>query len=176
MNKKIATIVPRNKTQLQQSIYNQIPLSRKMGVKVLHVSARTGVQFKLPLKPNRNHKNTAFGGTLIAAQAIACWAWMMELLKQHNIIAEVVLQRQESEFVKPVAGDFTVQTLVPSKNEVALFLRTIKRHKKARLAVKAFAQYRGAKACLYIGHYVAILGDQKKPANKTKLANTRRKP
>ena len=128
-----------------------------MGIKVVQCSVTKGVTFRLPLKPNRNHKNTAFGGTLIAAQALASWAWMMCLLEENNLHAEVVVQRQMSEFLSPVTKDFLVETRVPSAAQIKKFLNTLKKKGKARLLIQAEALNHKKSACLYAGEYVAIL-------------------
>jgi len=128
-----------------------------MGIRVRQCSVKKGVEFFLPLKPNRNHKNTAFGGTLVAAQALASWAWLMALLAEHRVQAEVVLQRQMGEFLRPVSQDFRVYTRVPAHGDIEKFLKTLKKHKKARLVIEAWVECQKEKrACLYVGEYVAL--------------------
>jgi thioesterase domain-containing protein len=145
-----------NKMKLQKILKSQIPLSSAMGIKVVQCSAAKGVVFRLPLRPNRNHKNTAFGGTLIAAQALASWAWLMCLLAKNNSDAQVVVQRQMSEFLAPVTDDFWVQTRVPSKAQIKKFIVTLKKKGKARLLIQAEAKNHKKPACIYAGEYVAI--------------------
>jgi thioesterase domain-containing protein len=143
--------------ELQRILKKQIPLSQAMGIRVLSCSAKSGVSFQLPLKPNRNHKSTAFGGTLVAAQALACWSWMMAFLAENKINAEVVLQRQQAEFLKPVHFDFKVKTAPVLKAEQKKFVKTITRHAKARLTVRAEVIIQGRLAGTYSGEYVAII-------------------
>ena len=141
---------------LSQILKSKIPLSKAMGIRVSGCSVLGGVKFHLPLKPNRNHKNTAFGGTLVAAQALASWAWMMELLDKYNISAEVVVQRQHSEFRLPVKKNFRVATQKVSDAEIKRFLRTLARRHRARLRVSARVLSGGRLAAEYTGEYVAL--------------------
>ncbi len=141
---------------LPQVLQNQIPLSKQMGIEVA-VSSAALVQFRLPLEPNRNHKMTAFGGTLIAAQALACWGLLMELLTAHHVDAEVVLQREHSEFFKPVAADFLVETRRLVESESERFFQMLQLHKKARIEVSAQVVCNGSVACEFNGQYVAIM-------------------
>ncbi len=141
---------------LSRVLRTQIPLSKQMGIRVVESSPKR-VKFSLPLKPNRNHKMTAFGGTLIAAQALASWALLMEVLFDRDIAAEVVLQREHSEFHIPVTSDFTVETRSLAADQRILFLRTLRQHKKARIEVSAQAKCNGLVACEFTGYYVAIL-------------------
>lgn len=149
-----------NSKSLTQILKKQIPLSQAMGIRVLGCSPRDGVKFSLPLGPNRNHKKTAFGGTLVAAQALASWAFLMAHLSEQEIEdVEVVLQRQESEFALPVSRDFVVETMPLSEKELNVFFKTLHRHGKARITVKArvLTSKRSNKiASTYQGEYVAL--------------------
>lgn len=129
--------------ELEKMIHKEIPLSKKMGLRVQKCSVLEGISFQLPLKPNKNHKNTAFGGTLVAAQALCCWAWLVLFLRKNNIDAEVVLHKQEAFFHKPVAGDFVVHTLAPNDLDKEHFFKTISSHNKARLTIYAEVIYEG---------------------------------
>ena len=141
---------------LQKILKTKVPLTKAMGVRVLSCSARGGVTFSLPLKPNRNHKNTAFGGTLVAGQALACWAWICEILEENQIDAEVVVQHQKADFILPVKRDFKVVAKPASAAEIKRFLQTLLRHEKARMQVTACVLLQGRIASQYIGEYVAI--------------------
>lgn len=137
-------------------LQTQIPLSKAMGVRVLRVSTAKGVKFKLPLKPNRNHKNTAFGGTLVAGQALAAWSWLMSLLESHDLHAEVVVQRLQSEFYRPVDQEFTIETEVVSPKDISQFIKTLRKKKRARIAISTFVLVRKKIVAKYSGEYVAI--------------------
>ena len=110
----------------------------------------------MPLPPNRNHKNTAFGGSLVAGQALACWAWLTMLLDEFGVPAEVVVQRQSSEFLRPVKSHFKVETTPVSEKNVARFLLTLSKKGKARLRLKAQVKAEKKICTRYEGDYVAI--------------------
>jgi thioesterase domain-containing protein len=144
------------RNSLAHIIKKQIPLTRAMGLKVIRCSVVNGVEFSLPLKPNRNHKNTAFGGTLVAGQALASWAWLMALLEEWGVEAEVVVQRQVGEFLKPIDHNFRVITNKVLVKDVNHFFKTLKRHGKARIVISARVLNKGELAATYRGEYVAI--------------------
>lgn len=141
---------------LEKLIHSQIPLSKKMGIRVERVSARAGVRFVLPLRPNKNHKNTAFGGTLVAAQALVSWAWLMTLLEEKKIQAEVVVQRQSSEFLHPVAQEFMAETVLVKPGDVRTFLSVLQRRGRARMTISAQIRVGQRILANYVGQYVAI--------------------
>ncbi len=150
-------VLSMNSKELTQILQHQIPLSKAMGIQVRRVSVRGGVHFFLPLAPNRNHKNTAFGGTLVAAQALAAWSWLMALLEYYQLNGEVVVQRLKSEFARPVDSDFRVATLPVSKTDVQKFIATLKKKRRARMAIRTQVRVGRKKAVEYCGEYVAML-------------------
>lgn len=141
---------------LTHILQTKIPLSKAMGVRVLRVSPSRGVKFKLPLKPNRNHKNTAFGGTLVAGQALAAWSWLMSLLESYDLHAEVVVQRLQGEFYRPVDREFIIETQVVSRKDILQFIKTLRRKKRARIAISTFVRLGKQVVAKYSGEYVAI--------------------
>jgi thioesterase domain-containing protein len=144
------------KTSLAKILKKQIPLSNAMGIHVVKCSRFEGVQLRLPLKPNRNHKNTAFGGTLVAAQALASWAAIMAILEDEGLMAEVVIQRQFSEFIRPVKNNFSVKTHKITSNDILRFCKILRRFGKARIEISACVMVGGKLAATFKGEYVAI--------------------
>jgi thioesterase domain-containing protein len=140
----------------QKFIHKNVPMTKAMGLHVSRCNERRGVRLSLPLRPNRNHLQTAFGGVLVSAQAVACWAWMWQTLRNHEIDAEVVLKCQNAAFTRPVDDGFFVVAKPPPAAAVKRFLETIRRHNKARLQVTACVLHRGRIASQYVGEYVAI--------------------
>ncbi len=161
VSKKLAVDERARVARLTRVLAEQIPLSKAMKIKVARCSESYGVEFQLPLRPNRNHKNTAFGGTLIAAQALACWAFICEVLDGANIHAEVVVQRQNGEFLLPVKNNFRVLTDSVSLPARERFLATLEKHSKARLQVTARVLVGDRVAGAYSGEYVAIKSREK---------------
>ena len=56
---------------LQSFIMESIPLANHMGLEVLNCS-KESVEVKANFYLNRNHKNTAFGGSVNAILTLAC--------------------------------------------------------------------------------------------------------
>ena len=93
---------------LEKMIHRKIPLTKRMGLRVKSSSVRK-VEFMLPLKPNVNHVGTAFGGTILACQAVSCWGWLLNFFEANGIEgAKVVLKSSTSAFKKPVESNFRV--------------------------------------------------------------------
>lgn len=141
--------------ELQNYIYDQIPLTRAMELKVTS-SGESGIQFRLPLRPNRNHQNTVFGGTLLSAQALIAWAWLTTRLEETGAGAVVVIRKSESRFLAPVDEDFDVTVQPPAPGVWDAFVKDVQSGVKAKIQMHCEVLCRGRKAVTFSGEYVAI--------------------
>jgi thioesterase domain-containing protein len=140
---------------LQDFLYEQIPLSRHLGVKIQHIDD-LGAKVWAPLEPNRNHMGTAFGGSLQAVLVLSAYAWLFALMESRGHICHVILQESTFEFLKPVEGDFVAECKAPAKKNVEKFLTGFKRKNKARILIRASVE----KSCLFSGKFVVQKSSQ----------------
>lgn len=129
-----------------------------MGIEVRRCDEHE-VRFFAPLNLNKNHKNTVFGGSLTANQALCCWAWIMNLLDEKNIGAHVVIQSNTNQFKRPVDKDFETSCESPSAEELDHFIKTLTAKGRARLKLVSEIKNKGELAVLFEGQYVAMLKD-----------------
>lgn len=145
-------------------IRKQIPLSKAMKVTV-RVCEEKRVEFLLPIEENSNHLNTAFGGSVLGAQALCCWSWIMNFLDINGLKATVVIEKNESQFKRPIRSDFKVSCDAPSPSRLRLFKKELESKKKARIKMEAIAEAVSANstkgvsvtATYFKGHYVVFL-------------------
>jgi thioesterase domain-containing protein len=113
------------------------------------------VVLEAPLRPNVNHVGTVFGGTQVALQAVACWAFLERLLSALDAGgAVVVIEKCEHEFLAPVKGTFQVVCQELSPAAVVRLRRALFRGGRAR--VKVTAQIRSKRSgplAAFKGHY-----------------------
>ena len=74
---------------LQRLLNTELPITRHLGLRVL-VADPGRVILNAPLAPNRNHKGTAFAGSLNALATLAGWSWLTTFLHHHRLAAQVV--------------------------------------------------------------------------------------
>lgn len=135
-------------------IHKKIPLTKGMGLRV-KASSTSKVEFSVPLKPNVNHVGTAFGGTILAAQAVCCWGWLLNFFEAHDIeSAKVVLKGSTNSFKLPVVKNFKVTCRGPSKAARTKVLRDLARNGRANLEISSEAANHAA---TFIGEYVIVL-------------------
>lgn len=115
-----------------QGIFEKIPITMAMGLKVLAVTCEKS-QIFCPLAPNINHQHTVFGGSLSSAHFLSCYVWLYSFLNQKKIEGHIVVKESRMEFLKPVDKDFIVTCMAPSQKEQDHFLSTLTRKAKAGL-------------------------------------------
>lgn len=136
---------------LQGLLDEEIPLTRAMGVEVLAYDG-TRLSLHAPLAPNLNHKHTAFGGSLYSLLVLAGWGLLALRLREETDGGHIVIQQGRIEYIRPVAEDFTARADLPEGFE--RFLRTYRRHGRARITIDAAVPGEDGPAAHFSGRYV----------------------
>lgn len=137
---------------LQRTLHDEIPLSLAMGIRVADYDG-TSLKLTAPLAPNINHKSTAFGGSLYSLAVLCGWGMVHLKLAEAALHKHIVIQDADIRYLLPVAQDIQAEC---SLNEITLneFLRTLKKHDRARLALDVFIKHQGQTAVEFSGRYV----------------------
>ncbi|OHX21682.1 YiiD C-terminal domain-containing protein [Chromobacterium sphagni] len=147
---------------LQDYLYQHIPLSRAMEVAVAAV-APNGVTLTAPLAPNINHRATVFGGSASALAILAAWSLLHTRLRAEGWTATLVIQRNSMEYQQAIAGAFSAHAVLADADGWERFIKTLSRRGKARIEVAAVLECDGAEAGRLCGEFVALAG-QRAPA------------
>lgn len=139
----------------EKFLHEKIPLSQAMGISLLHVSEGEA-QIHCPLKPNRNHKGTAFGGSISAAHLLACYAWLFYFLNSKKIEAHLVVKESQIQFLKPVTADFTVSCANPGLGLTESFLKVLDKKGRAKVTLNSKIEHQGLVQSTMIAEFVAV--------------------
>ncbi len=143
---------------LESYLEDAIPLVSAMGVSVRAADGDRGV-LAAPLAPNTNHQSTAFGGSVAGLATLACWGWLWTALRSHGIQGRLVVARSEIDYLRAVTTDFTSTCTAPDDAEATIFLRTLERRGRARIALAATVEDSGGVVCArFAGNFVAHRG------------------
>jgi thioesterase domain-containing protein len=120
----------------QQWIQRKIPALKNFDFSISELAAGQ-VSLKLPLEPHKNHKGTAFGGSLYNSAVIACYLLAhTELSARGESTDSFVIADGAMKYLKPVPTDFSVHS--SWKNEdIETVLSTLRSKKKAHWFLKA---------------------------------------
>lgn len=143
-----------NKHDLEQYLYEHIPLSFAMQVGVIEAEDE-GVILSAPLAPNINHTSTIFGGSASAVAILAAWSLVHVRLKSAGIACSIVIQRNSMEYEQPIYGSFTARSFITQLDSWQLFMRTLSRRGRARIAVSALLECEGRPMGRFQGDFVA---------------------
>jgi thioesterase domain-containing protein len=141
---------------LEKFLHEKIPLARAMGVRVAESGAR--LVLEAPLAANVNHLGTAFGGSLHALPALACYAALWTLLREAGVDGHVVVKRSSAVYRQPVKGTLRAVCVRPPPGIVVEFIADLHRYKKARMKLEAVVEGANGKPAVdFHGSFVAVV-------------------
>ena len=145
--------------QLERYLHKHIPFSAAMQVTVQSHTAKS-LTLQAPLAPNINHQETVFGGSASTLAILSAWSLLHTRLAQEGIASQLVIQRNEMAYLKPMTEDFTATAALVDEQDWTRFLKMLRRKGKARIRVAAVLYSGQLLAGKFSGEYVALYGDQ----------------
>lgn len=144
------------KQQVEDYLYQQIPLTQAMGIRVEQASLDKVVLFA-PLANNINHQKTVFGGSLHAVATLACWSLLYVNLKAiSEARMQIVITKSEVNYRYPVDADFRAECVMPDSAIWQRFIHTLHLKGKARLSLSAKIDHRDRLCVDYRGIFAVI--------------------
>lgn len=140
---------------LQNLIDSEIPIAQKMGITVSAYIANE-LRLLVPIEGNKNHKDTAFGGSIYSALALSGWGLLAGNIEEKGIRGEVVLQDATIKYKKPLVTDFETVCSVTDQDELDRFLEKLDKKGKAKITVVSTITDQGELAARFTGTYVAV--------------------
>ena len=141
---------------LERYLHQQIPLSAAMGVRV-SVATPQRVLLSVPLAPNVNHNDTAFGGSAAALATLSAWALLHLRLERAALQARLVIQRSTMEYEQPIPGDFDGVCQFADEPAWERFRATLVRRGRARLTLAAHLVHETRRMASFEGDFVALV-------------------
>ncbi len=139
--------------ELERFLHEQIPLTRAMEVRVAECDD-SHLVLAAPLAPNRNHLQTAFGGSLHALATLSGYSLLWCLLHQPQ--AHIVIRESTIRYDRPVRGDLRAVCRSPAPEELARFQTDFMHKGRARLTLKVVIEEAGEVAVRFRGVFVAL--------------------
>ena len=145
--------------KLQLTLLREIPITQHLGITVESYNNQRLI-LRAPLAQNRNHKGTAFAGSLNALLTLAGWGQLWLILAERNIPGKIVIQDSSSNYLLPVQSDFSAICHTPSGEHIARIEQTLKKYSKARIELQAEIRDEEELAVSFKGRYVVHVGDE----------------
>lgn len=139
--------------ELQNYLNQQIPASESLQIGVDSCSTDQ-VTLHVPLQPNINHKNTAFGGSISVAAILS--AWSLIYLNIRDTKNEIVIQNSEMYYIQPIHSDFESVSLFCEQKHWERFHKSFAKKGKGRITVNSEIYCNGCLAAKFSGTFVAF--------------------
>jgi len=144
--------------EVTQFLHLSIPLTAAAQLEVVEFSI-TRVRIAAPLAPNRNHHQTAFGGSQAMVGVVSGWTQAHALVLQSGMPATLVVQHSAMDFHAPARGDFeALSSLLDS--EAQTFVETLRQGRRARIEIHTEIRQAGRRVSGHVGRYVAVPEEQ----------------
>jgi thioesterase domain-containing protein len=141
--------------EIEQYLHRHIPLSAAMGVRV-RLATLARVELAAPLAPNINHHETLFGGSGAAIATLSAWTLVNLRLRQSNVRARLVIQRNAMSYEEPIHGDFTAVCELTDEGAWQRFLAMIERRGRGRITMTARLVFESRPVASFEGDFVAL--------------------
>ncbi|CAK9886904.1 MAG: hypothetical protein XXXJIFNMEKO3_03354 [Candidatus Erwinia impunctatus] len=138
--------------QLQQAWYDHIPLSEKMGVRIIQY---TGHQFitTMPESGNRNLNHTLFAGSLFSLATLTGWGLIWLLLRERHLGGNIILADAHIRYSQPVTGR---PEAVADLGSLSGDLDRLARGRKARVQLKVSLSGDAGCGAVFEGVYMVL--------------------
>lgn len=143
-----------NNTELRDLLYREIPIASAMGVEIVE-DMKSHLTIKAPLHLNRNHLETAFGGSLSTLLILSCYAWLFQRMDEKGHHCHVLIQEGHTDYLLPVKQDLVAACIAPDEKSFEKFLESFTRKGVGRLALNAEILINEGKGCRFKGVFVA---------------------
>ncbi|MHC1478851.1 YiiD C-terminal domain-containing protein [Frateuria aurantia] len=117
-------------------LHQSIPLTEAMALTLSAYDAQ-GLRLKLPLRPNRNDKGCAFGGSLASAMTLAGWSLASLTVAQAQLEAEVFIATSSLSYRLPVWSDCEARARLAEGETWERALRGLRQRGRGRIQLQA---------------------------------------
>jgi thioesterase domain-containing protein len=112
----------------------EMPITDALGISI-DSATHADLVLRMPLAPNRNHKGTAFAGSLSALATLTGWSLLWRTMREVGETAHVVIQDSTIRYLLPVRSDAIASARLPAAGDVERLLSALRRRGKGRITL-----------------------------------------
>jgi len=142
-----------NKLAFQQFLYEQIPITEKMGIEIIEFTPYI-VRMLARLELNLNHKSTAFGGSINSLMTLCAWGLVFANVKEFSPNTHIVIQKSNIEYLFPIDKDFIAECKIEKEEDLEKLKKTFNKFGRARLKLHVYCKDEDKVLSKFEGHYV----------------------
>lgn len=141
--------------EFEEYLHDKIPMTEAMSFKVFEFHPQK-VTIGADLKPNINHKSTAFGGSINSLATVCGWAIVFNIIKRVDPYSHIVIQKSSINYLKPISNNFVAICELLDQSKLDKFIKSYHRLGKARIDLRVLIQDGNEIAAEFSGHYVVF--------------------
>lgn len=132
----------------------EMPITEALGVTV-EAATDAELVLRMPLAPNRNHKGTAFAGSLSALATLTGWSLLWRVIREVGESAHVVIQDSSIRYLLPARSDAIASARLPAAGDMERLLAALRRRGRGRISLDVVVRdVSGTVVATFVGRYV----------------------
>lgn len=120
----------------QNTLFKLIPQTKNLGIQIVKIDENQ-ITVHGDYALNKNHLNIVFGGSIAAISITTAWSLVQHNIEQAGLKGNLVIKRQEIDYLLPVKTDFECVASFQSVDGWESFKKTYQEKGRARIVVTA---------------------------------------
>lgn len=141
--------------EITRYLNDHIPATAALAIRVTSFDG-AAVTTVAPLAANVNHRDTMFGGSLATIGIVSGWSLIWAALQTEGIPNRLVIQKSETEFLRPATDDVEATTEPLAHLTFDRFCHGLRRKGRARIQVRTAISCKGETVAIHFGCFVTM--------------------
>jgi thioesterase domain-containing protein len=120
----------------ENTLFKLIPQTKNLGIKIARIEDHQ-LTVHGSYAQNKNHLDIVFGGSIAAISITTAWSLVQSKIEQAGLKGNLVIKRQEIDYLLPVKTDFECIASFQSADDWESFGKTYQEKGRARIVVTA---------------------------------------
>lgn len=120
----------------ENALFKLIPQTKNLGMQIASIE-QDHITVKGSYALNKNHLDIVFGGSIAAISITTAWSWVQHNIEQAGLKGNLVIKRQEIDYLLPVRTDFECVASFQSADDWESFKMAYQEKGRARIVVTA---------------------------------------
>ncbi|MDP8566251.1 YiiD C-terminal domain-containing protein [Methylophilus aquaticus] len=120
----------------ENTLFKLIPQTKNLGMQITRIEDHQ-ITVRGDYALNKNHLDIVFGGSIAAISITTAWSLVQHKIEQAGFKGNLVIKRQEIDYLLPVKTNFECVASFQSLNDWTLFKNTYREKGRAKVIVTA---------------------------------------
>lgn len=120
----------------EETLFKLIPQTKNLGIQIAKIDEHQ-ITVRGDYALNKNHLDIVFGGSIAAISITTAWSLVQSKIEQAGLKGNLVIKRQEIDYLLPVKTDFECVASFQSADDWESFEKTYQEMGRAKIVVSA---------------------------------------